>query len=96
MTKGGGNGSNDNLIVNLCAFLTLFISGVIFLVTAIWRLADAQANIGWLELIKDFALLIGICVPAFTFAKNTGKPFWMIIYWIFFVIYVVCLIIKIV
>lgn len=70
-------------IASCLAFVAMVLAIVLLLVAAI--VPDIA---GVLNMIKDFALLAALAIPAFYFTK--GKPKWVkIVYWIVLVCFVV-------
>ena len=83
----------DSIIVNICAYIALFIAALL----SVFMLLDIGGSqlTTWLSITRDVALLIGLGVPAFVFARSTQKKFWIILYWISFTIYLVVLAVQV-
>ena len=71
------------------AFGALLLAIVVLIIAAISNLTkDGWAFVGYLQLIKDIALIGAIALPAYWFVKGK-KQAWRIIYWICLVIVLV-------
>ena len=77
--------------VKIFAFVTLILSAFLILVNNILPLIKISVGGSFfniLTLIKDLALLLGIALAAYAYAKPKGKS-WLIVYWVAVIIYVI-------
>lgn len=83
MSKKESTVRERNYFVKLCAFLGLFLSAVLFVMSGFF---SGQVN-AILDLVARLSLLVAIAVPAYSFVRGRHVA-WKVVYWIVLVIYV--------
>lgn len=93
--KSTKQSSQNRDITKFCAFWSLAIASILFVVTAILNIIKSACNIenGTLSLcisifdiVAKVALLIAIGIPAYSYVKGRGKG-WKIFFWFALLIY---------
>lgn len=69
--------SNMNALIGLCSCIAIILAIVIFVVKLIFDAANLSAGSipGILNLIKDIALGIAVCLAAYYYARSKSKGF---------------------
>ncbi len=97
MRRTSGSGYDWYPIVKACSYIALIIAAVLIFVCNLLPLIKVQvdwAGWGYLNLIKEIALLIGIGFGAYAFTR--GKKIWVaVLYWIALVLYIASVILGI-
>lgn len=97
MKRTNGNGYDWYPIVKACSFVALIIAAILIFVCNLLPLVKVKVDWpgwGYLNLIKEIALLIGIGFGAFAFTR--GKKIWVaVVFWIALVLYIASVILGI-
>lgn len=73
--------SNMNALIGICACVVLILAIVIFVVNLILNLLEVSSKVvGILNLIKDIALGIVVCLSAYYYARSKKTEFKIVIY----------------
>lgn len=74
--------ANMNALIGLCACVVMILAIVIFIVNLILDAVDQSGGVvmSVMNLIKDIALGIVVCLAAFYFARNKKKAFKITVY----------------
>lgn len=73
--------SNMNALIGICACVVLMLAIVIFVVNLILNLLEVSSKVvGILNLIKDIALGIVVCLSAYYYARSKKTEFKIVIY----------------
>ncbi|MDE6274890.1 MAG: hypothetical protein K2L87_07600 [Clostridiales bacterium] len=76
-----------NSLVNLCAFVALFLAALLYVLGPIMNWLGLGTLAGILNMIASYALLIAIAFPAWNYVCYKRKV-WRICYWVALVIYI--------
>ncbi|MDR0697358.1 MAG: hypothetical protein LBF68_07520 [Christensenellaceae bacterium] len=74
--------ASKSQILQICAFITLILAAIIWILSAFGILGGAAAA---MMFIKDLLILFTISLAAHPFAKSLGQT-WYIIYWVIVVL----------
>ena len=77
--------------VRACSFIVIFLSAIIFVVSAILNWVDGSLGriSSILNLVASLALLAAVAFPAYEFVRSLrNRKAWTIVYWVCLVVYV--------
>lgn len=75
--------SNMNALIGICACVALILAIVIFVINAIvsgLKLESAGTVMGILNLVKDIALGLVVCLSAYYYARSKKTEFKVVVY----------------
>ena len=76
-------------LVNICAFIALFLAAFLYVLSPILNLFDSLRTIvSVLNMLASYSLLIAIALPAWNFVCYKKKA-WRVCYWVALAIYIV-------
>ncbi len=85
-------GKEKNSFVKLCSYFALVLAALLICINVILPKIGVKITgdlVNVMVLVKDVALLFGICFGAYSFTKNKGVG-WHVVYWVSIVLYLGC------
>ena len=77
--------STYNRVAGVLALISIFVTGICYLVNLILKLAGGSLNLGILMVIANVFMIIAVVMISWKALKNSNLPaktFWIVLYWI--------------
>ncbi len=77
--------STYNRVAGVLALISIFVTGICYLVNLILKLAGGSLNLGILMVIANVFMIIAAVMISWKALKNSNLPaktFWVVLYWV--------------
>ncbi len=92
MAKKSSGGSSYNKLAGYLALISLFVTGICYLINLILRLCGGSINLGILMVIANIFMIVAIVMISWKALKSAHLPcktVWIVLYWVLVILAIV-------